>query len=54
MNTQISSKLAAFAVAILMNAVLVVGVASLFNGRIDHHGSAMSTFSAALQTPHLA
>lgn len=40
MNTQISLKLTAFAVAIMMNTVLLVGVAPLFNSQIDHHGSA--------------
>jgi hypothetical protein len=37
MNAQISSKLTAFAVAILMNSVLLAGLAYLLNGRMDRH-----------------
>jgi hypothetical protein len=52
MNTQISLKLTAFAVAVMMNTVLLVGVAHLFNAQIDHHGSANS--SARVQMVHVA
>ena len=34
MNTQISSKLAALAVALMMNTLIAGGVAYLFNGQI--------------------
>jgi|HubBroStandDraft_6_1064221.scaffolds.fasta_scaffold253336_3 hypothetical protein len=52
MNTQISLKLTAFAVAVMMNTVLLVGVAHLFDAQIDHHGSANS--SARVQMVHVA
>jgi hypothetical protein len=44
MNTQISSKLAALAVALMMNSVLIGGVAYLFNGQLHQHAT---TFSVA-------
>jgi hypothetical protein len=42
MNTQISSKLAAFAVALMMNSLIIGGVAYLFNGQIQQHSNSMS------------
>jgi len=36
MNTQISTKLAALAVALMMNTLLLGGVAYLFNGPYQH------------------
>jgi hypothetical protein len=36
MNTQISTKLAALAVALLMNSLLIGGVAYLFNSQVQH------------------
>jgi hypothetical protein len=51
MNTQISLKVTAFAVAVMMNSVLLIGVAYLFNGRIDHHTSVISTARAPVQAP---
>jgi len=47
MNTQISLKLTAVAVAVMMNSVLLVGVAYLFNGRIDQHTSVTSVSPAS-------
>jgi len=44
MNTQISSKLAALAVALMMNSLLIGGVAYLFNGQLHQH---TTTFSLA-------
>ena len=36
MNTQISTKLAALAVALMMNSVIIGGVAYLFNSQVQH------------------
>jgi hypothetical protein len=36
MNTQISTKLAALAVALMMNSLLIGGVAYLFNSQVQH------------------
>jgi hypothetical protein len=37
MNTQISSKLAALAVALMMNSLIIGGVAYLFNSPLQTH-----------------
>ena len=37
MNTQISTKLAALAVALMMNSLIIGGVAYLFNGQLHDH-----------------
>jgi hypothetical protein len=42
MNTQISSKLAAFAVALVMNAMIIGGVAHLFTGELQARSTATS------------
>ena len=47
MNTQISSKLAAFAVALMMNSLLIGGVAYLFDGQIRQYSSSISLDRAA-------
>ena len=36
MNTQISNKLAALAVALMMNSLIISGVAYLFNSQLRH------------------
>jgi len=36
MNTQISTKLAALAVALMMNSLILGGVAYLFNAQLSH------------------
>ena len=36
MNTQISTKLAALAVALMMNSLIIGGVAYLFNSQLPH------------------
>ena len=36
MNTQISTKLAALAVALMMNSLIIGGVAYLFNSQLQH------------------
>jgi hypothetical protein len=42
MNTQISTKLAALAVALMMNSLLIGGVAYLFNGQLHQHSTIIS------------
>jgi hypothetical protein len=42
MNTQISSKFAALAVALMMNSLLIVGVAYLFNNSASQHSAVLS------------
>lgn len=37
MNTQITTKLAALAVALMMNSLIIGGVAYLFNGQLHQH-----------------
>jgi hypothetical protein len=39
MNTQISTKLAALAVALMMNSLIMGGVAYVFNGQFHQHAS---------------
>jgi hypothetical protein len=41
MNTQISTKLAALAVALMMNGLIIGGVAYIFNGQL-HEAAALS------------
>jgi hypothetical protein len=50
MTTQISTKLAALAVALMMNAALVGGVAFLFNSQLHHDVTAMSVAHRAAPT----
>lgn len=47
MNTQISSKLAALAVALMMNSLIFGSVAYLFSGQI-HQTAARTSFDRAL------
>jgi hypothetical protein len=56
MNTQISSKLAAFAVALMMNTCIIAGVASLFDAEVQTHSTVASLKSAIMQNArnHLA
>jgi hypothetical protein len=42
MNTQISTKLAALAVALMMNSLLIGGVAYLFSSPLHQHVTAIS------------
>ena len=46
MNTQISTKLAALAVALMMNSVIIGGVAYLFNAQL-HQPVAFSSLAQA-------
>jgi hypothetical protein len=47
MNTQISTKLAALAIALMMNSLLIGGVAYLFNGSLQQHATVVSLAHAA-------
>jgi hypothetical protein len=50
MNTQISTKLAALAVALMMNSLLIGGVAYLFNSQLHQHATVTSLVQAAAPT----
>jgi hypothetical protein len=52
MNTQISSKLAALAVALMMNSLIIGSVAYLFNGQTQHDASSISRDRAPAETAH--
>ena len=42
MNTQISTKLAALAVALMMNSLIIGGVAYLFNSQVQQHTTVLA------------
>ena len=50
MNTQISTKLAALAVALMMNGMLIGGVAYLFNSQLHQQAIVTSLAHAATST----
>jgi hypothetical protein len=50
MNTQITTKLAALAVALMMNSLLMGGVAYLFNAQVHQHTAIVSLAHAAVST----
>jgi hypothetical protein len=50
MNTQISTKLAALAAALMMNSLLIGGVAYLFNGPLHQHTATFSLAHTAVST----
>ncbi len=50
MNTQISSKFTALAVALMMNGLLIGGVAYLFSGPTHQRAAAISVAHAAAST----
>ena len=52
MNTQISSKLIALAAALMMNSLLIGGVAYLFNGPLHQHVAVISAAHAAAPSLH--
>jgi hypothetical protein len=54
MNTQISTKLAALAVALMMNSLLIGGVAYLFNGQLHQHTTITSLAHAATAPANVA
>jgi len=49
MNTQISSKLAALAVAVMMNSLLIGGMAYLFSAHIDSQPAMTQQHAVALE-----
>jgi hypothetical protein len=53
MNTQISTKLAALGVALMMNSLLIGGVAYLFNGPL-HQAAVISLAHTAAATLNAA
>jgi hypothetical protein len=50
MDTQISSNLAALAVALMMNSLIIGGVACLFNYQIQHDAASVSLVHASAHT----
>ena len=50
MNTQISTKFAALAAALMMNGMIIGGIAYLFNGPLHQHATVLSVVSAAVPT----
>jgi len=50
MNTQISTKFAALAVALMMNSLIIGGIAYLFNGPLHQHTTVLSVANAAVAT----
>jgi hypothetical protein len=50
MNTQISTKLAALAIALMMNSFLIGGVAYLFSGTLHQHTTVVSLAHATGMT----
>ena len=50
MNTQISTKFAALAVALMMNSLIIGAVAYLFNGPMHQHTTVMSVAQAGVTT----
>jgi len=53
MNTQISSKFAALAVALMMNSLIIGGVAYLFNGPLQPHAAVAGQFQTNLAMTHV-
>jgi hypothetical protein len=49
MNTQISSKLAALAIALMMNACMLAAVAYLFDAAVQPHSTVTSLNHAIMQ-----
>jgi hypothetical protein len=47
MNTQISNKLAALAVALMMNGLIIGGVAYMFNAQLHQHAAFISLAQSA-------
>ncbi len=50
MNTQISSKFAALAVALMMNSLIIGGVAYLFNSPLQTHTAVAALVQASTPT----
>jgi hypothetical protein len=54
MNSPISAKLAAFAVALMMNSLLIGGVTYLFDGQIRQHSNSISLDLATVAAHEVA
>jgi hypothetical protein len=52
MTTQISTKLAALAVALMMNTLIIGGVGYLFNSQLPQHAAFTSLAHTAVSTSH--
>lgn len=52
MNTQISTKLAALAAALVMNSLLIGAVTYVFNAQIDRQQSTSTSSQRVAATPH--
>ena len=50
MNTPISTKFAALAVALMMNSMIIGGIAYLFNGQLHQHTAVLSVARTAVTT----
>ena len=53
MNTQISSKFAALAAALMMNSLIIGGVAYLFNGPLHSHTVVAGQFQSSVALTHV-
>jgi hypothetical protein len=53
MHTQIASKITAFAVAVLMNSLMILGVGYVFNEQSHARTEATASVDAAAQLPEL-
>jgi hypothetical protein len=54
MTTQISTKLAALAVALMMNTLIIGGVGYLFNSQAQQHAAVTSLAHTTVSTSHEA
>jgi hypothetical protein len=54
MHTQIPSKITAFAVAIMMNGLMILGVGHVFNEQAHVRAEATASADAVVQLPVLA
>jgi hypothetical protein len=54
MHTQIVSKITAFAVAIMMNGLMILGVGQVFNEQAHVRAEATASTDAVVQLPVLA
>jgi hypothetical protein len=50
MNTQISTKFAALIAALMMNSLIIGGIAYLFNGSLHQHATVMSVAQVGVTT----
>jgi hypothetical protein len=53
MNTQISSKFAALVAALMMNSLIIGGVAYLFNGPLHSHTAVAGQFQPSVSVIHV-